>query len=131
MLPLPNEQSNKQTVFRVSERQDMFGRSEALDPVVRAIALSRLETSSTMEIVYRTGSGEYEHEREVKTKVKSSKVKHKWSKKAWKTQEGFFGSSLILPSGGGLDTYFRAGVRSARCDLAILDLTITIYDHRL
>jgi hypothetical protein len=112
----------------MSERQDMFGRSEALDPVVRAIALNRLETSSAMEIVYRTGSGEYEHEREVKPKVKSSKVKHKWS---WKTQEGFFGSSLILLSGGGLGTYFRAGVRSARCDLAILDLTITIYDHRL
>jgi hypothetical protein len=39
--------------------------------------------------------------------------------------------SLILLSGGGLGTYFRAGARSARCDLAILDLTITIYDHRL
>lgn len=116
----------------MSERQDMFGRSEALDPVVRAIALNRLETSSTMEIVYRTGSGEYEHEREVKSKVKSSKVKHQWSKKAWKTQEGFFGSPLILLlSGGGLGTCFRAGARSARCDLAILDLTITIYDHRL
>jgi hypothetical protein len=75
----------------MSERQDMFGRSEALHPVVRAIALNRLETSSTMKIVYRTGSGEYEHEREVKSKVKSSKVKHKWS---WKTQEGFFGSRL-------------------------------------
>jgi hypothetical protein len=68
----------------------------------------------------------YEHDREVKSKVEGERANTKGQRR----RRGL-GSSLILLSGGGLGTYFRAGARSARCDLAILDLTITIHDHRL